>query len=430
MGVDFPMRNGILPSYLVQWLTLISGHAAQWKIFMDVASWTAMYRRWHESGRSFREIDAMCGTPQPILQEWLAHPEPDAYWDAYNPRAEQYAQIHLPILTITGSYDDDQPGALEHYKRHMLHASPAARERHYLVIGPWDHAGTAVPRAEFGGIKLGPAALIDIPGLHFEWYAWTMQGGRRPDFLKERVAWYVMGAERWRYAKTLEEVTERHQTFFLDSRAHASDVFSSGSLGAHPGAGPPDAYTYDPRDTRGPEVDAEARTEPGSLVDQRVTFALHGRQLVYHSAPFDEDTEISGFFRLSAWISIDCPDTDLYVSVHEITADGRSIRLSTDAIRARYREGLRTPRRIDTTAPLRYDFERFTFISREIKRGHRLRLIIAPVGRLVDTVFAQKNFNAGGIVSDESAADGRPVTVRLFHDATHPSALYVPIGRG
>jgi len=46
--------------------------------------------------------------------------------------------LDLPILTITGMYDDAQPGALDHYRRHMAQASPAARARHFLVIGPWD----------------------------------------------------------------------------------------------------------------------------------------------------------------------------------------------------------------------------------------------------------------------------------------------------
>jgi predicted acyl esterase len=243
------------------------------------------------------------------------------------------------------------------------------------------------------------------------------------------VAYYVMGKERWRYADTLEEVTARYETYFLDSTGNATDVFSSGSLGTTAGKGPPDTYTYDPRDVQGPEVDAEAHIDECSLVDQSVTLALRGKQLLYHSAPFDEDTELSGFFKLSAWISIDCPDTDLYASVHEIGLDGSAIRLSTDGLRARYREGLRSPTLIRTRASLRYDFERFTFVSRQIKRGHRLRLIIAPMGRLFDTTFAQKNYNGGGVVAEESLEYAMPVTVSLFHNDAQPTALYVPLGQ-
>lgn len=427
-GIDAPMRNNIFFAERLRWLTLTSGRASQTRIYSDSSFWSSLYRRWHASGRSFRDLDTVVGNPSLIFQEWLDHPEPDEYWDAQNPTADEYARLEIPILTITGAYDDDQPGALAHYQRHMSMATPVGRETHYLVIGPWDHAGTRAPVQEFGGINVGPASLVDILGLHEEWYAWALQGGPRPTFLRKRVAFYVMGTEEWRYADSLEATTSRHEILFLDSHGIASDVFGSGFLSPTVGKGTPDSYQYDPRDVQGLEVDAEASSDGRSLIDQKTALALCGRQLVYHSAPFSEDVELCGFFKLVAWISIDCPDTDLYVSVHEVCLDGTSIRLSTDAIRARYRASLRKSELIRTRDPLRYDFERFTFIARRIARGHRLRLIIAPVGRLLEATFAQKNFNAGGIVAEESAADGRAVTVTLFHDEGYPSALHIPLG--
>ena len=429
MGMEFPMRNNIFLPYILQWLTFTAGRASQTQIFSDAFFWSESYRKWHESGRPFRDLDAVLGKRLPVFQEWISHPYPDAYWDACNPTAAQYSRLDIPILTITGSYDDDQPGALEHYKRHMRCATASARERHFLIIGPWDHRGTATPRLEFGGLKFAAASLIDLPTLHVQWYAWTMQRGAKPEFLRQPVAYYVMGEECWRYADTLDEITSHYKTLFLESTGGANDVFASGSLGIFTGQGLPDSYTYDPRVADASETEAEARTTGDSLIDQSVTFALRGKMLVYHSAPFDADLEISGFFRLRVWIAIDCPDTDIYVSIHEIGLDGGSIRLSTDAIRARYREGLRNPKLVKTCEPLRYDFERFTFVSRQVKLGHRLRLIFAPIGRLLDTTFAERNYNGGGVVAEESIKDARPVTVKIFHDGSHPSALEIPIGR-
>jgi putative CocE/NonD family hydrolase len=429
MGVDFPMRNNIFYPYLMQWITFTSGRTAQESLFADAALWSEIYLQWFRSGRRFRDLDAIVGNPSPVFQQWCSHPEPDAFWDAYNPSDEEYARLRLPILTITGSYDDDQPGAIEHYNRHRRSASAADRGRHFLIIGPWDHQATTTPRASIGGVPMGPASRVDLPELHLAWYAWTMQKGPRPAFLRKSVAYYVMGAEQWNYADTLEEITSHHESRFLDSTGTADDLYSGGTLGLAIGIGSPDSYRYDPGDTHGSEVDAMARADAGSLVHQGLAVALRGKALFYHSAPFETDTQISGFFRLSVWMSIDCPDTDLYVSVYEIARDGGAIRLSTDAMRARYREGLRTPRLVQTQAPLRYDFTRFTFVSRAVKRGHRLRLIVAPVGHLVETTFAQRNFNAGGVVADESVQESRPVTVTVLHDHDHPSALYVPIGQ-
>jgi uncharacterized protein len=428
IGVDFPMRNNIFFPFIAQWITFTSGRASQEQIFSDESFWADIYREWFESGRPFRDVDSVAGNPSAVFQEWIAHPEPDRYWDAYNPTTEQYANLRIPILTITGSNDDDQPGALEHYRNHIRHGSPTDCERHYLVIGPWDHYRTSAPQSEFGGVSFGPESLLDIPKLHLDWYAWTMQGGPKPVFLKKRVAYYVMGAERWRYADSLAKITEKYESWFLDSNGNANDIFSAGVLGSASGSGKPDWYSYDPSNTRGPEVAAEARTAADSLVDQKLTLALRGKLLVYLSAPLERDVEISGFFKLQVWIAIDCPDTDLYVSVHEIDADGGSIRLSTDVMRARYREGLRAPKIIATQDPLFYEFDRFTFVSRLIKKGHRLRLILGPMGRFIQTIFAQKNYNGGGVVTDESVHDARSVTVTLYHDESRPSALHVPIG--
>ncbi len=422
-GVDFPMRGNIFGPYDLQWLTFTSGHTSQDKIFGDSAFWNAKFRAWFESGAPFKDIDTLVGAPSPIFQRWVQHPHPDAFWDAYNPTAEQYARLSIPILTITGAYDGDQPGALMHYREYMKHASAEGRARHFLIIGPWDHAATRTPRAEIGGLKFAPASLVDLPQLHLEWYAWTMQGGPKPQFLQKAVAYYVMGAERWRYADTLEGITKQSLPYYLDSSSNATDVLAAGALAQQAATGKPDHYVYDPHDLS--FAADEATSDSEDLTDQHATYAQRGKQLVYHSAPFDQDTEISGFFKLSAWIGIDQPDTDFNVTISEIRPDGRSINLTSDVLRARYRENWREPKLVATHAAQRYDFDRFTFVSRQIGKGSRLRLTIAPI----NSIFSEKNYNASNPVSEQSMKDARPVTVTLFHDRAHPSALYVPFGQ-
>jgi putative CocE/NonD family hydrolase len=431
-GVDFPMRNNIVSTYLLRWLTLVAGRTSQEKIFTDDRFWRRRFQHWFESDVAFKDLDSVVGNPSSLFQEWLAHPRQDPYWDAYNPSTKQYAGISMPILSITGSYDGDQPGALTHYREHVEHASAGARAQHYLVIGPWDHAGTRNPKATIAGMPAGPASLVDLKELHVAWYAWTLQDGPRPAFLQKRIAYYVSGAEKWRYADSLDEITGATDAFYLESNGSSLSVFASGILQSQPGRGDSDTYTHDPRE---PTLVAAELTcdDPlclrptfptDNLTDQEPVFAGEGRQLVYHSAPFAADTEIGGFFRLTAWISIDAPDTDFSARVYCINPDGSSILLTADALRARYRQSLRAERLIDALEPLRYDFEHFTFVARLLARGSRLRLTIGPI----HSIHSQKNYQGGGVLVEETLRDARPVTVRLFHDAAHPSALYVPYG--
>ena len=87
-----------------------------------------------------------------------------------------------------------------------------------------------------------------------------------------------------------------------------------------------------------------------------------GKVLVYHTAPFESDTEVSGFFKLSAWLAIDQPDTDFSVSIYEIRPDASSILLSTDLHACPLsREIARGEADRDSRAA-QYDFEGFTFV--------------------------------------------------------------------
>jgi uncharacterized protein len=424
MGVDFPGRRNLPAPYLMQWLTLVWGRTSQDRLFWNShLYWGAKFRQWFESGAPLSELDSQLGCPSAIFQEWLAHPELDDYWESYNPTPDEYARLSLPVLTITGIYDADQPGALAHYKEHLSRATTAAKARHYLVIGPWDHAGTRTPALEFCGLTVGSASLLDLPRLHLEWYAWTMNGGQKPAFLRNNIAYYVMGADEWRYADSLEAITARFVSFYLHSNGNPTDVFNSGSLETVPPLeSEPDSYTYDPLDLSLAAL--ESSVDPESRSDHRMIYAASGKQLIYHSAPFHKDTEISGFFKFSAWLAIDQPDTDFRVSIYDVDIDGSAVQLTTDSMRARYRESLRQPKLVSTTEPLRYDFECFMFVSRRIGKGHRLRLIVGPI----NSIYSQKNYNSDSAVSQQSSRDARTVTVRLFHSASYPSALHVPLG--
>ncbi len=407
-GVDYPMQHNMFYSYDMQWLMLVSGHASQENIFGDSAFWSAQFRRWYEAYAPFNELDRYVGNPSPIFQTWISHPMQDAYWDSFSPTAAQQAKLALPILSICGQYDGDQPGALAYYADHMAAGSPAAKATHYLIIGPWDHAGTRTPKAN---------------GLHKAWYDWTLKGGDKPQFLKDKVAFYVTGEEAWRYAPTLDAVTARRDDWALDSvNSRASDVFASGDLtNATQGSGKPDHYVYDPLDVSSAQWEQDE--SPNGLTDQRGLMAASGKALFYHSPTFAKPTDIAGFFKLSLWLSLDQPDTDLAVSVFEIKPDGSSVFLTSDSLRARYRKSLRAAQLVKPGAVERYDFDRFTFVARRIGKGSRLRLMIGPM----NSMYAEKNYNSGGTVAAESGKDARTVTVTLYHDAAHPSRLSMPI---
>ena len=417
-GLDFPSGGGIFYSYDVAWLAFVSGVASNEKLFGDSAFWRTKFAERYLQHAPFRSLDHIAGADSDIFQEYLRHPSYDAYWQSMAPNAAQYARIDVPILTITGHWDADQIGAMSYYKEHMRWGNDAARARHYLVIGPWDHVGTRRPQKELAGLKFADASLIAIQQLHLQWYDWILKGGKQPDFLKQRVAYYVTGEETWKYAGNLDDIAKERRSFYLASIAGvAADVFHSGSLSPSPGSDEtPDSYTYDPLDLGPGQVELQRGDVADTLIDQTDAMDLHGAGVVYHSEPLAEPIELSGAPLASLWLSVDAPDTDLQVFLQEIRPDGSAVYLSDSMLRARYRESLSHARPVPSGEVQRYDFDRMTFVSRKLAKGSRLRFVL----RAVNSIQFQKNYNSGGDVADETAASARTVHVRIYHDAAHP----------
>ena len=422
-GVDFPFYKNIFSPFEIQWHTYISGVTRNMTIMNDPEFWIQKFQEMYQNHLPYSEFDHVVGNTSTFFQTWVAHPHPDEYWDKMSIPPEQYERINIPILTITGHYDDDQPGAMEYYRMHMS-SNASSKEDHYLIVGPWDHAGTRDPKAEFGGLKFAEAATLDMNNLHKEWYDWTMKGGKKPAFLKKRVAYYVMGEEKWKYADSLEAIGSSPKKMYLCSSDGANDIFHSGTLEDHIlESAPCDIFTYDPLDKRA--GDLEHVQVQDYLTDQTYDLNLFGNGLVYHCVPFTRDTEITGWVKLFAWISMDVPDTDFRVNLSEVLSTGKVIKLTQDFLRARYRESNRGEKLVTPGEINLYTFDGFTFLSRRIAKNSRLRLIIS----CPNTIYLEKNYNSGGVVAEESGKDAQTAHVTLHHDKDHPSYLELPVVR-
>jgi len=421
-GVDFPFQYNLFGPYDEQWLTFTSGVTSNGALFGKSEFWASKAREMYKQHLAFQDYDKLVGNPSKTFQKWVQHPTPDSYYDAMIPTPEHYKKIRVPILTITGHYDGDQPGAFEYYKRHMKNGSADAKANHFLIIGPWDHPGTRTPKAEVGGLKFGAASLLDLNKLHREWYDWTMKGGAKPEFLKKRVAYYVVGAEEWKYADSLEAISNAKLTLYLGSNGTAGDIFHSGQMKEMRTAGADaDKWTYDPLETR--PGDAEPDDDPAGLTSQRAALNLFGEGAIYHGDAFAAPTELTGFAKLAIWLSMDVPDTDLQADLYEILADGGSVQLTSAAMRARYRNSLREPSPVPAGKTEKYVFDNFTFFSRKIAKGSRLRLVVHSI----NSIGAEKNYNSGGVVAAETGKDARTAHITLVHDGDHPSMLELPV---
>jgi putative CocE/NonD family hydrolase len=421
-GIDAPWPNNIFTSYFTRWLGFVTGNTSNTNLFADGDYWSQKFYKMYKNHTPFSKLAEITGIPEKIFKRWVSHPTYDDFWKGMSPSEGDYQHFNIPILTITGHFDGDQPGAMAYYLKHMKYGTDDGKENHYLVIGPYDHGGTRHPQEELGGLVFGKNCLLDMHQIHLEWFDWILKGKDKPEFLKTRVSYYMMGENAWRYVDKLEEISNKTETWYLSSEdGKANDVFHSGYLEQTPPQNKQEAdlFVYDPLKLMTEEK--YMKQNPNYFTDQSA--ALEEDILIYQSDPLEKDIEVAGYIKFEAYMELNVPDTDFGVGLFEIKPDGTCIFLGTDMMRARYRKSLSKEELVKPGEVNLYEFKRFYFFARKLERGSRLRLIIGPL----NTPDVGKNYNSGGVVADETAKDARKATIKLYHDKNHPSVLELPI---
>ena len=433
-GWDIPNTNGIPQAWTTVILGYVAGRSLNAAFIRNQDYWEGKMLEQYAAHRPFYELDQAIGIAaddwwmldaqgkkKSMLGVWLDHVGDEAFNLAAEPKAESYERMNFPVLTMTGYYDEDQPGSLRYYRNYLAHAPAAAVAQLHLVIGPWDHSGTQEPTKVIEGAPIPEAAVIDMQKLHADWYDHALGRGPLPPLLHSGVAYFMLGADEWRYAKTLDSASSgKELTLYLaEPSGTPQDVFHSGQLALKPHAGePPAGLVSDPHDL--PELAVAQYAADENLTSQFRAFQK--RAITFHSDPFLQETEIAGHMRLTLACEADAPDFDLWAQVLMVLPDGSTVRLGEDIRRARFRNSQFKEELVKPGQPIQMPFE-FNWLARRIPDGARLRLTIAPL----NSPNYQKNFNTGGRIGYESIDEARVANIKVFHDAKRPSRLTLPL---
>jgi len=433
-GWDVPNTNGIPQAWSGVIMGFVAGRSLNTGFIANQEYWFGKMLEHYAAFRPFSTLDDAIGIApddwwmsdergekKSFMDMWLDHLGEEAFNLSAEPKPADYTKMSFPILTATGFFDDDQPGALRYYRRHVANASPAAVAKHYLVIGPWDHSGTQRPTQEINGLKLPDSAVLNMETLHADWYDWALGRGALPTLLRDRVTYFMMGANDWRYAKTLESASSNESlTFYLESAdGTPKDIFHSGRLTPKPAKSQaPAVVVSDPHEL--PELEFAQFVPSEDSASQFRSFQK--RAITFHSDALTEPTEIAGTMRLTLVTQADTPDFDLWAQVSVIRADGSAMRIGEDMRRARFRNGPFKQELLKPAQIVEIPFE-FNWTALKIPAGARVRLTVAPL----NSPSYQKNFNTGGQMGYEKIEDARIANIKIYHDATHASRLTLPI---
>ncbi len=413
-GLGLPMENNVFLTANYAWPFFVgNSRELDHDTYGDRERWGNLPTKWFESGRPFREIDQVDGTANPMLQRWLRHPAYDEYWQRMVPYGADFAQIDIPVLSISGYFDDAQVSAIEYVKQHH-HFRPNAE--HYFVIGPYDHFSASAARKPpvLREYAIDPVAQFSGTALTFEWFDFVFKSGPRPAMLRDRINFQVMGANEWRHARDFASLTPERRTYFLG----AARTGEPRPLLSTPPAGSVVA-------TRVADLSDRKREHhsyyPEEVIGDAPDF---GEALTFESAPFPSPTELSGSFSGLLRLSINKRDVDLSLTLYEKQPDGKLFHLGYYLGRASYaqdmtRRALLTPGEVTD-----FPFSRTRMTSRRMTAGSRLLLVV----EVVKDGGHQVNHGSGKDVSDESAADaGAPLRLQLHAGSRIEVPLRTPV---
>ena len=405
-GIDSPMAGNIFQNSAYRWSLYVTNtdpRAVQ--SFYDDEIWRALDQAWYRSGRRYRDLGVLHGTPNPVFIRWLNHPSYDAYWQNMIPYREQFARIDIPVLTITGYFAGSEPGALYYFTQHHYFKRDA---RHTLLIGPYDDAALLRgPLRLLQGYEVDEAALVDLRELRYQWFEHVLKGGPLPALLKDRVNYQVMGANEWRSAPDLASMSGTPQRFYLAAGAAGEE---QQRLAARRTAGGHALRQVVDLKERG---DA-AWTAPMDFVSKSLA-SRNG--LVFVSEPFERPLRLDGLFTGSFDVVVNKMDVDLNISLFELTREGDYIQLfsPTYELRASYAQERQRRHLLQAGVRQRIGFRSERLTSRQFAVGSRLVMLLGIAKRPDREI----NYGTGNDVSEESFLDAdEPYRVRWYPTAT------------
>jgi len=398
-GIDVPKEGGIFFGFPHYWPFYVTNNKTLDQApYRDRARWQRMFERGYREGVAFAERDALDGQPNPWFRRWLQHPDYDAYWQAMIPYREEFAAIDIPVLTTTGYFDGAQIGALYYLQQHYRYRAHA---EHYLLVGPYDHIsgqrGTVVTGDTLNGYALDPVARIDLGRVRYQWFDHLFKGAPKPEWLRDRINYEVMGANQWKHAPSLAAMGPQRV------RLYFGEALGDGRwrLQRKPGSGEA-VQTVDLADRS--DVDREA--PGGRIVDTAIDTA---NRLVFVSDPFKRGGEISGLFSGQLRLRMNKRDADVHIALYELNANGEYFELSRYQTRLSYEGHLQRRTLLRPGREQRFDFLAGRLTSRRLAPGSRVVALVGPGKSVPDEI----NYGSGRAVSVETLADaGEPLRIR------------------
>ena len=357
-GIDYPMENNILHNYSYSWNFYVTNNKfLDFEASNDFNRWNTLKNTWYQTGVAFNKLDSLDGQTNTLWNTYMQHPSYDEYWKKMIPYKQEFAKIDIPILTITGYYDDSQRGAMYYYNQHRKYT---INPNHYLLVGPYDHwTAQTKPEENLRNYKLDKTALINIEeDLIYQWFDYILNGKEEPSILKDKVNFQVMDTNTWMHKPSLSTMTNDTLTFHLSAdktndlydlklKPINSEIQMSVNFKDRKNMTNTDYYPW------------PLEKEDINLKDG----------LIFKSETLKEEVIINGSFFGNLEFSINKKDVDYSVILYQLTPEGKYFHLSYYIGRASYAKDREHRNLLTPNKKKQISFDNSKLISKKLEKG-------------------------------------------------------------
>ncbi len=401
-GLGLPMENNIFINPNYQWSFYVSNNKQlDYDVNNDRERFNRMEEQWWQSGAAYRKIDSFDSQPNEFLQRWLMHPSYDEYWQNMVPYKNDFSKINIPVLSVDGYYNDSQISGLHYYREHLKYNKNA---NHYLILGPYSHFGAQVGGDSIiNGYKVDSCAIIGMRNIRYQWLDYILKDGPKPQILKNKVNYQLMGTNTWQGAKSIKDMSNFNLKLY----------FNSDLRGTH--------HKLDPIKNKkvnylSQTVDFTDRStyNDGFYHNQIIRDSLEiANGFSFISEPFDESIAINGAFSGELKVMVNKKDFDYSIALYEVLPDGKTFQLSYYVGRASYAQSMEKRKLLKPNTIATLPFVRSRLVSKQLSKGSRLLVVL----NVIKTSAYQINYGTGKDVSDETIMDAAiPLEVKWYND--------------
>ncbi len=332
--------------------------------------------------------------PESFYHEWLAHPQPDDYWQKLSPKT-YLKDVDLPMFHIGGWFDTYLRGTLH------LYDDMASRNTtpQHLLVGPWAHLPWS---RQVGQTDFGDQAVSPVDQMQVRWFEEFLKGVDTGLLREAPICWFKMGSNLWQNFPIINKLNQK--SYFLSSTGLAHLREDSGTLVESPISNVFDTVVNDPW-RPAPSIGGHAGIPSGCM--ERSHIDARADILTYTSAALTEELHLAGDVVVEIFCQCDRPSYDLCAVLSEIHPDKKVYNFAQGYLRCHSTENDEV-KKIQLQA---------TCIR--IAKGNKLRLSFSGA------CFPAYAMNPGN--NSELRMDASMITLTVKSGNDYPSRVLLPV---